>query len=694
MLKFEENFVEIGLKYEPKELSQLLLKKVKLLAQMRVAWLRNIWALATENLNGDFTIHNEIDGYLSDRDLPHLEAEWYKSNATMQETGFLLAQVEDDILEIENSRLAKLATIFDLNQLEIDIIQLCFCHAIEPDLGRIFAYLHDNSSKNYVTEHLVSRLFRHGSKDILKSGSPIKQWALIKEIPCPNAGQPKWEIDPFIKNWLLGINDIDEVISNFVKYQTTQKPLPNWPITKTITDIKRILDPAVGNRLRVYVEGEIGSGRKTFAAVASEAFGLAVLAVNSDAILTNKWTDTYMLVHRQALLSNAAIVWYNEAIKEATWPTNTNPFPLQFIVDEGDSKIFDDDVFINYRLKLPKLTFDQRLAQWQTHVPISASWPQPQFEEMVLSHETTIGKIVSIGKQMTPNIAAAYEVLQADSSQRLGALAQLMSSNFTINDLVLSDLIKKEIENFIFEATERNEFWEQTNAKRLFPQGKSLIGLFTGNPGTGKTMTAQVIANSLKLELYRVDLAAVVSKYIGESAKNMEKILKRAQNMNVVLLFDEADSLFGKRTDIKDSHDRYANTDTNYLLQAIENYPGIIILASNKVSNIDNGFMRRFRYLLDFREPDAVQRLTLWKKILDEMTSNETVNRLENTLFQIANHVEITGAQIKQAVLSTIFLSRKDQVEINASHIFKGIERELIKQGKSLNKQLLQNLNN
>jgi len=442
------------------------------------------------------------------------------------------------------------------------------------------------------------------------------------------------------------------------------------------------------------VEGEIGAGRKTFAAVVSEAFGLALLAINSDAIPAHKWIDTYMLVHRQALLSNAAIVWYNEAIKEAAWPTNTNPFPLQFIVDEGDSKIVSDDIFINYRVKLPKLTFEQRLAQWQTHVPISASWPQPQFEEMVLSHETTIGKIVSIGKQMTPNIAAAYEVLQADSSQRLGSLAQLMSSNFTINDLVLNDFTKKEIENFIFEATERNEFWEQVNAKRLFPQGKSLIALFTGNPGTGKTMTAQVIANSLKLELYRVDLSSVVSKYIGESSKNIEKILKRAQNMNVVLLFDEADSLFGKRTDIKDSHDRYANTDTNYLLQAIENYPGIIILASNKVSNIDNGFMRRFRYLLDFREPNADQRLTLWKKILDEMTSTETVNGLENTLFQIANHVEITGAQIKQAVLSTIFLSRKDQVEINANHILKGIERELIKQGKSLNKQLMQNLSN
>ena len=692
MVEIANNFIDLEQHLPQKDMSQLLLKRIKLLAKMRVAWLRNIWTQNSDNIIGDFTVHHEIDGYLSDRDLPELEAEWQASQPEMQELAYLLAETEEEIRLQVNSRFKQLGDIFGLNQIEMDIVQLCFCQAVEPNLGRIFAYLQDNSSKNYVTESLTARLFRHRNFVILKSDSPLKKWAIIKETFVHSGEQSKWEIDPFIRNWLLGFNDIDESLSHFAKFQSPKKPLPNWPLKKAILDINRIFQADSNHKIRVFAEGVGASGRKTFAACICQNFGLELLAVDSGLIPENKWVNIYMLAHRQARLSNAAIIWYNEPIKEAVWPINISPVSLQFVVDEGDSKQFDSEYFINIRIVLPKLNFEERLQLWQSHVPHSKSWPQGEFENMVLSHETSIGKIVSIGRQMTPNIKAAYEALQADSRQRLGSLAQLLASHFIMDDLVLSPVIKNEIENFIFEATERTEFWEQNNTKRLFPQGKGLIGLFTGNPGTGKTMAAQVIANSLKLELYRIDLSSVISKYIGESSKNIEKILKRAQNMNVVLFFDEADSLFGKRTDIKDSHDRYANTDTNYLLQEIENYPGIIILASNKVSNIDNGFMRRFRYLLDFREPDAAQRLLLWEKILRELIDFETVLRLKNDLKYLADHVEITGAQIKQSILSAIFLSRKEGCVIATKHLLGGIERELIKTGKSLNKRVFENI--
>jgi SpoVK/Ycf46/Vps4 family AAA+-type ATPase len=180
----------------------------------------------------------------------------------------------------------------------------------------------------------------------------------------------------------------------------------------------------------------------------------------------------------------------------------------------------------------------------------------------------------------------------------------------------------------------------------------------------------------------------VVSKYVGESSKNLERIFSRAKNMNLVLLFDEADSLCGKRTEIKDAHDRYANTDTNYLLQAIESYPGIIILASNKKSNIDNGFIRRLRYQFDFPQPDVEQRHAIWRKIVGELLGDEIRNKLDGDLFRLSGLVEITGAQIKQSILSAIFMARKEKSDLKTAHLLRGLERELAKESKGLAKEV------
>jgi SpoVK/Ycf46/Vps4 family AAA+-type ATPase len=333
------------------------------------------------------------------------------------------------------------------------------------------------------------------------------------------------------------------------------------------------------------------------------------------------------------------------------------------------------------------------MSLWEQWVPQSITWPKAELNEIVEKYQSTIGQIVSLAQKKCATINEAYEALKQDTAHRLGKLAQLSNGTFTWDDLVVSDVVKTGIEDFTFEATERVHFWEQAAAQRLFPQGRSLIALFTGPPGTGKTMAAQVIASSLKLDLFRIDLSAVISKYIGESSKNLERILSKAKAMDIVLLFDEADSLFGKRTDIKDAHDRYANTDTNYLLQAIEQYPGIIILSSNKKSAIDPAFMRRFRYVLDFPKPDKTQRLRLWRSIIQQLADDRAVMTLNSDLLILSGLLEMTGAQIKQAVLSAIFMARKERTTLYTSHLLRAVERELMKEGKSMNKELQQHFN-
>jgi SpoVK/Ycf46/Vps4 family AAA+-type ATPase len=197
-------------------------------------------------------------------------------------------------------------------------------------------------------------------------------------------------------------------------------------------------------------------------------------------------------------------------------------------------------------------------------------------------------------------------------------------------------------------------------------------------------MAAQVTAANLELDLFRVDLATVVSKYIGETAKHLGQIFARAARMNAVLLFDEADALFSKRTEVKDSHDRYANADTSYLLQLLEEYCGIVILATNKKQNIDPAFIRRMRYVLDFPRPDGGQRQQIWHQVVGELCGEEARQRLHSTMTTLAEGVEMSGAQIKNAVLSSIFVARRSREPLGMAHLLRGVERELGKEGRSL----------
>jgi len=673
------------------DVTGLVLQRIRLLSRRRVAWLRKVWAEVGGNGNDDFTAHSEVDGYLLNLDIPSFEQEWYEKDPSMKELNFYIKENELAISGNNHSRLKTLCTIFGLNRLETDILQACLALSIDPNLGRVFAYLQDHTGRGYVTEALVARLFGYGNSIVLQADSPLKTWNLVKETVSQSGEPARLECDSFIKNWILGLDGIDESLIGFANVQPVKQLLQNWPVQKLVNDIKRMADDNAQNKLRIFVEGAEESGRRSFAAIVCKRFGLSALSINADRIPETRWPQAYMLAQRQAFLSNTVPVWFGESMPERYWPSNIPSCQIQFVIGESDSALIPEEHFLDLRISLPVISYEERLALWHRHVPLSVVWPNAEMEEMVLRYETTIGQIVSIGKKMTPTLAEAYEALRSDSGRRLGSLAHRMNCEFIFDDLVVPEYVKNAIEDFIFEATERIKFWEQAEAKRLFPQGRSLIGLFTGSPGTGKTMAAQVIAATLKLELFRIDLSTVVSKYIGESSKNIERILARAKNMNVVLLFDEADSLFGKRTDIKDAHDRYANTDTNYLLQAIESYPGIVILASNKKSNIDNGFMRRLRYVLEFSKPDATQRIRIWRQIIQELAGEKTAAELDAQLVQLSESVEITGAQIKQAVLSALFMARRDKVTINISHLLKGLERELTKEGKGLGKQAYQN---
>lgn len=672
---------------------EFVLRRIRLLSQRRVAWLRKIWTEITAHKKEPFDVHTEVDGYLYDLDIPSAEQDWIANEPSLQKVNEELKEIDALLSRDQSSRLSVLRDIFGLNRIETDLLQACLSITIDPNLARVFAYLQDNAARGYVTEPLVARLFGHGPFLLLDADSPLKKWGLIKETAFSPGEPARIECDPFVRNWLLGQNGADEALNPYLTVQPVKEPLPDWPVQKAADFIQRMVNNDVQNRIRIFVTGAEGAGRRSFAAAVCHKFRVPLLTLHLDPIADAAWPQVYMKAHRLAFLTNAAVAWHGTNIQDRFWPAHIQPFPIQFVIGEADDFLPSTGGLTDLRLEMPAIPADERLQLWRQFVPSATGWKRPEVKELAFRHEATIGQIISIGQKRVATIKEAYEALREQTGHRLGKLAQPMHSSFIWDDLVVPETVGKVLEDFTFEATERVRFWEQPAARRFFPQGRSLIALFTGSPGTGKTMAAQVIATSLKLDLFRIDLSSVVSKYIGESSKNIERILSRAKSMNVVLFFDEADSLFGKRTEIKDAHDRYANTDTNYLLQAIEEYPGTIILASNRKANIDSGFMRRLRYVVDFASPDGAQRLQLWRKIVGGLASEKNVRELDNDLVRLSETVELTGAQIKQAILSALFMARRDKSSLQTAHVLRGLERELAKEGKGLGKQMHQFFN-
>lgn len=667
----------------------VVLQRVRWRARRRIAWLRKVWQQNGATDEATTSYHSEVDTYLIHTDSPLAEANWLADEPALQVWNRTLADLEATLLDDTTSRLALLVQTLDLNRVEADVVQACLALSIDPNLGRVYAYLHDHTARSYVTESLVARLFGHGYCLPVGPESPLYTWGLVVATDGRNGDPTRLDLDPFVRNWLLSISDTDEALLGLVQPQSIQPPLPGWPVETETEWVRNLLKTGHSSGVRLFVAGSTGSGRRTFAAGVAHALGYPLFVVDADQISDVAWSPTFMRVQRLARLAGSAVAWTGRAAHERRWPQVGSA--LQVLVGEVDEFATPAPGWLDHRIELPLLTLAERRRLWHKWVPQSERWPADDVA-MLMRYQWTVGQVVAVGNRGVQTPAEATKALRDAARRRLGSLAQPITSAFINDDLVVPPWLERSLADFRFEARERTMLWEEPAAQRLFPQGKGLLALFTGPPGTGKTMAAQVIANHLQLDLFRIDLSAIVSKYVGETSQNIERILSRARQMNVVLLFDEADAMFGKRTDVKDAHDRFANTDTNYLLQAIEQYPGVAILTSNKKANIDAGFMRRLRYVLDFPKPDADQRTQLWQRLLTELAGKTTAKALRPDLLRLAHLLDLTGAQIKLAILSALFMARQDKTALTTAHLLRGLERELMKEGRGLGRQVYETL--
>jgi adenylate kinase family enzyme len=264
------------------------------------------------------------------------------------------------------------------------------------------------------------------------------------------------------------------------------------------------------------------------------------------------------------------------------------------------------------------------------------------------------------------------------SSSRLGELAARLPPGYHWEDLVVPARQRELLQSISAYLRHRDRVLSEWGYERTVARTQGLKVLFAGESGTGKTMAAQVLAAELGLEIFRVDLATTVSKYIGETEKNLDRIFGAAEGSNAILFFDEADALFGKRSEVGDSHDRYANIEVAYLLQKMEGYPGAVILATNFRRNIDDAFVRRLDFVIDFPFPEAEDRRRIWDRVLPaEAPKAEDVD-----LDFLAEKFKLSGGAIRNCSLAAAFQAADDDGPISMRHLVRAVAQEYGKQGR------------
>jgi hypothetical protein len=412
--------------------------------------------------------------------------------------------------------------------------------------------------------------------------------------------------------------------------------------------------------------------------------------------------ETLRRLVRQAMISNTALCLKNAdpLLKEAGLSSKLNKLlqmlqtciPLTFILGHSQWNPTGTDnnfTFVDIGFRHPSGT--ERRIYWEQqsrkysladNIDLDKFSENFRFTPGQIKSALKLGESISVWNQSENGLMGKEELYNscyAQSNKKLGTLASRIKALYTMKMLVLPEEQMEQMQEICNQVKYRSLVYEKWGFEKRLSLGKGLNILFSGPPGSGKTMAAEVIANEIGLEIYKIDVSQVVSKYIGETEKNLEQVFTEAETSNAILFFDEADALFGKRSEVKDAHDRYANVEIGYLLQRMEEYNGIVILATNLNQNIDEAFLRRLHFNVTFPFPDKEQRKSIWQGIFP--TSAPVDKDLDYDF--LADKFVLAGGNIKNIALNAAFYAAHASSSISIRDIMLAAKREYKKLGKT-----------
>lgn len=645
------------------------LRRVRLLARRYTLWMRLLWSKGlAPGEQGLVITHAEIDRILEGRQaLSEAEAAFYRGNDEARALTTAIADCEPD------PKWDTLVRGFRLSGYESDLLMLCAAVELDPWLRRVYGYLHDDATMCHASQWLARALFEWPDEVRLGPDCPMAQWLLVR--PGENATSP-WTVDPFVIRWLHDPQAADPAMGSTVTIPSADAlclyPNELAAIERAVRSVK-----CDGVPLEIEIVGGAGSGKRTLAAQLCSRIREDIVAVDANGPSPREHA---VRAARLARLRNAVLYWHGGESNFASVP-EAAPLTLFGVQATGPAAQAGS---IRRGFRLPPLTAEDRRVLWSS----LAGGVAPA---VIADWDLTAGEVAQAATALSGGPEAVFDTCVRLVRSEPGELFAPLPCPYQWADLVLQDNVRKHLEELENHARLRQAVLDDWGFRSLTPLGQGVSALFAGPSGTGKTMAAQVIARSLGMELYRVDLAGVINKYIGETEKRLKQVFASCERANVMLFFDEADALFGQRMQVKDAHDRFANIEIDYLLQRMEQFNGIAVLATNRKADIDRAFLRRLRFIIDFVPPGPAERYALWRKSLPERTPVGLPLAENIDWHLLAAKLNLTGADIKSAALGAAFLARQEGSTIQMKHVRGAVAREMTKQGQLLRDGELEN---
>lgn len=619
--------------------------------------------------------------------------------------------------------LAKLAQIFSLSPFEVQVIVIALGTEVNLRYETLYAYAQNDVTKKRPTVDLALRMLCSSAEDsseleeqiahhaVFSAGGTLRRYQLVKLVPDPQDREPPLvghfiQIEPRIVRFLLGDNDLDAHVMPWVESRAAVGELAQIGLDPELAaKLQRVIPALCEGQSALYFHGPNGVGKQSAAAAICAALEMPLLVVNMPDLLKSEQSPGWAagLARREAMLQGAGLYLsrldelYGQdprgASEAAHWQRELQEFNGPLFVSGQTVPLpagnWAGRPTLRFEFVLPGSP--QRLHLWRQAFNGAGESAQAQAALETVANKFVLSplQIRNAGSQALQSLrldgsaaAVTPEILnsaaRAQSDRTLARLAQKVEPFYTWQDIILPPRSLQQLRDVCAFLQYREIVYADWGFAGKLALGKGLKVLFAGASGTGKTMAAEIIANELALDLYKIDLSNVVSKYIGETEKNLAAIFREAQTSNAVLFFDEADALFGKRSEVKDAHDRYANIEVAYLLQKMEEYDGVMILATNLAKNLDEAFARRMHHTIEFPFPDALYRERIWRGMFPPQAP--LAEGVDFGFF--ARQFELAGGSIRNIALGAAFLAAGDGRIIGMEHLVRATARELYKNGK------------
>ncbi|NBF39489.1 MAG: AAA family ATPase [Spirochaetes bacterium] len=694
------------------------LDRLRLLLHRKVVWLRSIWeddplagyegtvvsdaradrALFAPSDDAEHAFYrkderaNEITG-----DLQRVRQALTRQKKEMQEAGLVPA------LEL-------LGQMFGLTTFECDVLLLCLAPELDASFQKLYAYVQDDPSKSHATPQLAIQLFTGTTVDTDRGAglsredvwnsftpqAPLRRFRLI-QMSSDQASEITRSIRPIhlderVAAYLRGENRIDERAS-IVLGEVSPVPAPpvhDELIEKLVSTLSSRLEQGI--RPAVHLKGSETAGKMAVAQVVSDRLNLDLyrLAIGQLPSSRAERRGMLRLLEREAVLLQTAFYVNAPATGAAD---ESSEAIIEEVLDELDVTLFigagsfsrGERTIYEAELMKPDPSAQRKLwsrvlgeAELRLNGRVADIAQQFDFgpEHMVKAVAAARNRAQMEG---TDGEIAPDDLWQACRNQARGKmddLARPIAPTYGWEDIVLPDDTYDQLREIAAQVGRRSRVYDEWGFQDRLSRGLGISALFAGPSGTGKTMAAEILAHDLELDLYRIDLASIVSKYIGETEKNLKKVFDAAERSGAILFFDEADALFGKRTEVSESHDRYANIEIDYLLQRMEEYRGLAVLATNRKGDLDRAFLRRLRFIVEFPRPDTAHRHLIWEQAFPPETP---VGSLD---YASLSRLEITGANIQNIALNAAFLAAENDDAVEMKHVIHAARREYEKIGK------------